>query len=82
MLIIYDFISYTDVFTYNITTLESLLIYAMKTITYQSDYLGNGFEFATINQPDDYEGKVVAVPAREDIDVPVNETLIVELYSK
>ena len=37
MLIIYDFISYTDVFTYNITTLESLLIYAMKTITYQTD---------------------------------------------
>ena len=29
-----------------------------------------------------YEGKVVAEPAREDIDVPVNETLIVELYSK
>ncbi|WP_138204898.1 30S ribosomal protein S4 [Haloimpatiens lingqiaonensis] len=28
------------------------------------------------------EGKVVAVPSREDIDVPVNETLIVELYSK
>lgn len=28
------------------------------------------------------EGKVVAAPAREDIDVPVNETLIVELYSK
>ena len=29
-----------------------------------------------------YEGKVVAEPTREDIDVPVNETLIVELYSK
>ena len=29
-----------------------------------------------------YEGKVVSIPAREDIDVPVNETLIVELYSK
>ncbi|WP_102399146.1 30S ribosomal protein S4 [Haloimpatiens massiliensis] len=28
------------------------------------------------------EGKVVAIPSREDIDVPVNETLIVELYSK
>ncbi|GKU27799.1 30S ribosomal protein S4 [Clostridium folliculivorans] len=32
--------------------------------------------------PDNFEGKVVAEPAREDIDVPVNETLIVELYSK
>jgi small subunit ribosomal protein S4 len=26
--------------------------------------------------------KVVAVPAREDIDLPVEEQLIVELYSK
>ena len=31
---------------------------------------------------ENYEGKVVAEPAREDIDVPINETLIVELYSK
>jgi len=29
-----------------------------------------------------FEGKVIAIPSREDIDVPVNETLIVELYSK
>lgn len=29
-----------------------------------------------------FEAKVVAEPNREDIDVPVNETLIVELYSK
>lgn len=28
------------------------------------------------------EGKVLALPAREDIDLPVEETLIVELYSK
>ncbi|MFL0266493.1 30S ribosomal protein S4 [Candidatus Clostridium radicumherbarum] len=28
------------------------------------------------------EGKIVAEPARADIDIPVNETLIVELYSK
>ena len=27
-------------------------------------------------------GKVVAVPTREDIDLEVDETLIVELYSK
>lgn len=31
---------------------------------------------------ENFEGKVVSEPAREDIDVPVNETLIVELYSK
>lgn len=31
---------------------------------------------------ENFEGTVNSVPAREDIDVPVNETLIVELYSK
>ena len=31
---------------------------------------------------DNFEGKVLAVPSREDIAVPVNETLIVEFYSK
>ncbi|MFU0824278.1 30S ribosomal protein S4 [Clostridium sp.] len=31
---------------------------------------------------ENFEAKVVAEPTREDIDVPVNETLIVELYSK
>ena len=29
-----------------------------------------------------FEGKIERLPMREDIDVPVNETLIVELYSK
>ncbi|MDR2931831.1 MAG: 30S ribosomal protein S4 [Oscillospiraceae bacterium] len=29
-----------------------------------------------------FEGKIERMPVREDIDVPVNETLIVELYSK
>ncbi len=29
-----------------------------------------------------FEGKVIAEPARADIEVPINETLIVELYSK
>lgn len=31
---------------------------------------------------DKLEGKVVAEPKREDIDIPVQETMIVELYSK
>jgi small subunit ribosomal protein S4 len=31
---------------------------------------------------DNYKGRVLAVPKREDINVPVNEQLIVELYSK
>jgi small subunit ribosomal protein S4 len=32
--------------------------------------------------PEKMEGKVVALPSREDIDIPVEEHLIVELYSK
>ncbi len=31
---------------------------------------------------DDYKAKVLALPKREDINLPVNEQLIVELYSK
>lgn len=31
---------------------------------------------------ENFEGRIVAEPSRADIDVPVNETLIVELYSK
>ena len=30
----------------------------------------------------DLTGKVVALPAREDIDCPIEEHLIVELYSR
>ena len=48
----------------------------MKTITYQSDYLGNGFEFATINQPDDYEGKVVATVIRKQCSMPSNKAVL------
>jgi len=32
--------------------------------------------------PDNLTGKVVALPTREDIDLPIQEHLIVELYSK
>jgi small subunit ribosomal protein S4 len=31
---------------------------------------------------EDFTGKVVSLPAREDIDLPISEHLIVELYSK
>ena len=31
---------------------------------------------------DNYSAKVVALPSREDVNLPVNEQLIVELYSK
>ena len=32
--------------------------------------------------PENFEARVIAEPSRADIQVPVNETLIVELYSK
>ena len=32
--------------------------------------------------PTELSGKVIALPRREDIQLPVNEQLIVELYSK
>ena len=31
---------------------------------------------------ENYKGRVTALPKREDIQLPVNEQLIVELYSK
>jgi small subunit ribosomal protein S4 len=31
---------------------------------------------------ENYKGRVIALPKREDIQLPVNEQLIVELYSK
>ena len=31
---------------------------------------------------DNFSGKVLALPKREDVNLPVNEQLIVELYSK
>jgi small subunit ribosomal protein S4 len=31
---------------------------------------------------DAYKGRVLALPKREDINLPINEQLIVELYSK
>ena len=33
-------------------------------------------------QADSFEGKIAAMPAREDIDYEVSENLIVELYSR
>ena len=47
-------------------------------------------EFASHQNPpnwleidrDNYKGKVLALPKREDINAPINEQLIVELYSK
>jgi small subunit ribosomal protein S4 len=33
-------------------------------------------------EPNSLSGKVLSLPKREDINLPVNEQLIVELYSK
>jgi len=33
-------------------------------------------------QPDNLSGRIIALPKREDINLPINEQLIVELYSK
>lgn len=42
---------------------------------------GNLPKWLTVDK-DKMEGQVVELPQREDVDIPVNETLIVELYSK
>lgn len=46
-----------------------------------ADVATNVPKYLTVDK-DKMEGQVVALPQREDIDIPVNETLIVELYSK
>lgn len=63
-------------------------VIAVKNKSTQSDKFKAIAEIST-NMPkwltvdkDKMEGQVVALPQREDIDIPVNETLIVELYSK
>lgn len=37
----------------------------MKSIQYQPDYLGKDFEYTIIDQPNDYEGKVIATLVRK-----------------
>jgi small subunit ribosomal protein S4 len=41
----------------------------------------NQVQWLDINR-DNLSGKVIALPKREDVNLPVNEQLIVELYSK
>ena len=33
-------------------------------------------------EPDSFTGRIIAEPAKEDIEIPIEEHLIVELYSK
>lgn len=44
-------------------------------------FKGNAPQWLTVDS-EKLEGKVVAVPSRDDIDLPIAENLIVELYSK
>ena len=46
--------------------------------------LNNGWAVPSWLQADNdaFKGKVIRIPAREDISIPVNEQLIIELYSK
>ena len=46
-----------------------------------ADVATNVPKWLTVDK-DKMEGQVIAKPQREDVDIPVNETLIVELYSK
>ncbi|SHI18923.1 30S ribosomal protein S4 [Sporanaerobacter acetigenes] len=45
------------------------------------NHRGTTVKWVDVN-PEDLKGKVVAEPSREDIDLPIEEHLIVELYSK
>ena len=57
-------------------TLEQKVIAIIDQIRPYLQQDGGDLEFVKM------EGKVVTLPAREDIDLPVEEHLIVELYSK
>ncbi|HHV46299.1 MAG TPA: 30S ribosomal protein S4 [Tissierellia bacterium] len=45
------------------------------------NHKGNTVKWLEVS-PEEYRGRIVAEPTREDIDIPVEEHLIVELYSK
>ena len=45
------------------------------------DHRGNTVRWLDVS-PEELKGRIVAEPAREDIDIPIEEHLIVELYSK
>ncbi len=66
-----------DVITFN--DKESVRKYVLKNIE-----MNEGWSVPSWLQADNtkLEGKVVRIPAREEIVVPVNEQLIIELYSK
>ncbi len=45
------------------------------------NHKGNTVNWVEVN-PEEYKGRIVAEPSREDIDIPIEEHMIVELYSK
>ena len=53
----------------------------LKTIV-EENSSKNHPKWLEFNNPEHFDAKIIAVPRREDIDLEVSETLIVELYSK
>ena len=45
------------------------------------DHRGNSVKWIDVS-PEDMKGRIVAEPARDDIDIPIEEHLIIELYSR
>ena len=45
------------------------------------NHKGNTVRWIEVNA-DEYKGRIAAEPSREDIDIPIEEHMIVELYSK
>lgn len=54
---------------------------SLKFKEFVENHRGNTVRWLDV-APEEFKGTIVAEPAREDIDIPVEEHLIVELYSK
>src|SRR3989338_5991600 len=53
-----------------------LILFNNWSQSYQPDILGNGFEQLTINQPDDYEGKVTCTLIRKKAETPTQKAVL------
>jgi small subunit ribosomal protein S4 len=77
----------TDIPSYQVREGETV---ALKEKTRKNSFVAASLEAARSRgvprwlelEPDQFQGKVVALPTREDVSLPIQEQLIVELYSK